>query len=180
MKIKSIKRHLQEYSIFGKRGTTINHAFASAIAPCDIWDEKVISEAIKVLKQNPENDLICVYCGEFAETWDHVFGLVKNFKFSGYGHVVGNLVPCCKQCNSQKGNKKWFDFINTKPNSSKRVKILEDYFKKYPPSTTDYSNIENICLNELNQLENIKEKIFKLMKEADIVATKIRFIIKNK
>ena len=36
MKIKSIKNHLQPYSILGKRQTTINHAFASAIASLEV------------------------------------------------------------------------------------------------------------------------------------------------
>jgi len=35
MKKESIKKHLKAYSVFGKRNSTINHAFASAIAPFD-------------------------------------------------------------------------------------------------------------------------------------------------
>jgi hypothetical protein len=47
MKKEDIKRHLNTYSIYNKRRTTINHAFASAIAPSDNYDEKKISEALE-------------------------------------------------------------------------------------------------------------------------------------
>ncbi len=63
---------------YGKRRTTINHAFASAIAPSDNYDEKNINEALEFLGQNPNEDLKCVFCNDEAETWDHLVGLVKN------------------------------------------------------------------------------------------------------
>ena len=179
MKIESIKYHLQAYSIMRKRQTTINHAFASAIAPNDNYYEKIIREAIEMLGQNPEKDLFCVYCGDLAETWDHVFGLVKNYKFSGYGHIIGNLLPCCKKCNSEKGNKNWQDFIKIKSKSNDRFKILSQYFSKYLPAIIDYDRIKNVCPDEINKLETIKDKIFQLMKEADIIATKVRQKIKK-
>ena len=179
MKIKSIKHHLQPYSIMGKRETTINHAFASAIAPNDSYDEKIIKEAVKTLEQNPDEDLLCAYCGDLAETWDHVFGLVKNSKFSGYGHTIGNLLPCCKKCNSEKGNKNWEDFIKTKTSDINRYNILLQYFKKYLPNTIDYNNIKRFCSYEINELEIIKSKIFELMKEADNIAIKVRKKVKK-
>ncbi|MBI5152973.1 MAG: hypothetical protein HZA36_00710 [Parcubacteria group bacterium] len=179
MKIESIKYHLQAYSIMRKRQPTINHAFASAIAPNDNYDQKIVKEAIKMIGQDPEKDLFCVYCGEPAETWDHVFGLVKNHQFSGYGHVIGNLLPCCKKCNSEKGNKNWQDFIKTKIISGGRLKILSQYFNKYLPSIIDYDHIKSACPNEINKLETIKDKIFQLIEEADIIAAKVRQKIKE-
>jgi|SRR3989344_8444118 len=178
MNIKSIKNQLRAYSIMGKRETTINHAFASAIAPNDIYEEKIVRKAIKILKQDP-NNLSCVYCGAPAETWDHVFGLVKNHNFSGYGHVIGNLVPCCKKCNSEKGNRNWEVFIKTKPNYVNRSKMLLKYFKKYPPVITNYNYKKNVFSREIGKLETIKRKVFKLMKEADSIAIKIRQKIKK-
>lgn len=74
MKKATLKYHLNPYSIFTKRRTTINHAFASALAPNDQYDEKVIDDALRVLGQNPDHDLTCVYCGQDAETWDHLIG----------------------------------------------------------------------------------------------------------
>jgi len=181
MNIESIKSHLQSYSIIKKRQTTINHAFASAIAPNDLYDTKVLKEAVALFGQDPEKDLFCVYCGESAETWDHVFGLVKDLKFSGYGHVIGNLLPCCKKCNSEKGNRDWEDFIKIKngDNSTAKINMLKQYFEKYLPKKVDYEEIEDVCPTEIRQLDLIKNKIMELFKEADTIAEKVREKIRN-
>lgn len=182
MKKESIKSHLNSYSIFQKRQTTINHAFASAIAPNDDYSEKIVNDAIRFLGQNPKKELLCVYCGESAETWDHVFGLVKEFKFSGYGHVIGNLLPCCKKCNSEKGNQFWADFLKKKvlDNNVKKERIekIQHYLDKYLSPKLNYENIFNLCTKEINKYESIKKHIFDLMKKADQIAISIKNKIK--
>jgi len=70
MKKESIKAHLAQYSIVRKRKTTIHHAFASAIAPVDVYDEEKLRTALGLLGQDAD-DLKCVYCGGPAHTWDH-------------------------------------------------------------------------------------------------------------
>jgi hypothetical protein len=159
-----------------KRQTTINHAFASAIAPSDSYDIKAIKDAVSLLGQDPEKDLSCVYCDKPAETWDHVFGLVKDNKFSGYGHIIGNLLPCCKKCNSEKGNRNWDDFIKIKSGNgaTSKIKMLQQYFVKYLPEKIGYGDIKNLCHNEITQFEVIKDQIFRLMENADVLAAKIR------
>src|SRR5437870_262374 len=113
MKRKSIRKYLRPYSIIGQRKTTVNHTFASAIAPTDIYDDAIVAEAIRALGQDPDDDLLCAYCDDNeADTWDHVVGLVKDQQFSGFGHTIGNLLPCCRQCNSRKGNKDWRAYLN--------------------------------------------------------------------
>ena len=181
MKIESIKAHLQPYSIMKKRQTTINHAFASAIAPHDTYDVKTLKAAMAVLGQDAEKDLLCVYCEEPAETWDHVFGLVRDLKFSGYGHVVGNLLPCCKKCNSEKGNRDWEDFLKKKMfgNSVKRIANLKRYFEKYLPKKFDYEDVTALCPDEIIQLNVIKDKVKALFKEADALAETVREKIKT-
>jgi len=181
MKIESIRSHLQPYSIMKKRQTTINHAFASAIAPSDHYEVKVIKEAVALLGQDPEKDLFCVYCNEAAETWDHVFGLVKDLKFSGYGHVIGNLLPCCKKCNSEKGNRNWEAYIIRKnvDNATVKVNMVKQYFKKYLPAKVDYEKIKSICPAEIHQLNLIRDKIMELFKEADTIAEKVRINIRS-
>src|SRR3954451_2669499 len=84
-----------------------------------------------VLGQPDLNDLRCVYCGEPAETWDHLVGLVKDSELNGYGHQVGNLVPCCRACNSLKGNKGWREFVRSAiPDPGKRAQV-ESVLGKY-------------------------------------------------
>ena len=111
MKKESVKSHLARYSISQKRRTTINHAFASAIAPVDVYDEAKLGEALRLLGQDSDGNLSCVYCGLPAETWDHLVGLVENAELRGFGHQIGNLVPCCRACNSSKGAKDWEDYL---------------------------------------------------------------------
>ena len=76
MKKKDLKKHLKNYSIYGKRSSTISHAFASALSIADEYDVDKIDKAITILGQNPDNDLRCAYCDKPAETWDHIKAVV--------------------------------------------------------------------------------------------------------
>lgn len=183
MRKQSIKSHLKEYSILSKRLTTINHAFASAIAPNDHYDEEKVDKAIKMLRQKPSGNLLCFYCDEPAETWDHIYGLVKDYKYYGYGHVVGNLLPSCKKCNSEKGNLNWEIFINKKvsnPNARKRkISILKEYLRNFLPKRYGHKEIVSICCTEMKRYEKIKQDIIEKMGKADLVARRIRNKIKK-
>jgi endonuclease I len=178
MKIAKIKTFLRPYSIYNQRSTTINHAFASAIAPVDSYNEKKFHEAMELLDQNPLN-LMCAYCEKNrAETWDHANALVKSSNFSGFGHTIGNLIPCCKECNSKKGNKDWRQYI-TKiyPDETLRnnkIEKFEKYFQTYSNPKIEYVEIIKLCPDEIKQLNDIKQQIFNLMKEADKISEKVR------
>ena len=43
MKAKSIATHLRPYVMLARRRTTINHAFAAAVAPSDTYDESRVT-----------------------------------------------------------------------------------------------------------------------------------------
>lgn len=173
MRLKDIKRHLSPYSIYGKRKTTINHAFAAAVAPCDEFEVETMKRAICLLGQDPESDLFCAYCDSRAETWDHVFATVKDSVFSGAGHRVGNLLPCCKPCNSKKGNKSWeshLDSLGEEPalraqRASRIRRFLEAHFK--PDKLPDH-------LPEYDRFLKIRDDVLELMRQADLLATEIR------
>ena len=108
MRIQDIAKFLSPYSIHQKRSTTVKHAFASAEAPADAFSfAKIVEEFNGLYGGKIEDELKCIYCDKPAETWDHLVGLVKDGRYSGYGHRIRNLVPCCKSCNSSKGNKDW-------------------------------------------------------------------------
>jgi len=177
MKKEDIKRHLQTYSVYGKRRTTINHAFASAIAPSDDYDEIKISEALKFLGQNPDEDLKCVFCNDEAETWDHLVGLVKNGELRGFGHQIGNLVPCCKKCNSKKGSKEFDKFINQYDNihinKDKLIELLSMYQTKFAKEI-DLDLLKEKTPDEYKAFLKVKQEIFDLMKKADNLANKLR------
>ena len=163
--------------MYSKRRTTINHAFASAIAPSHSYSENIISDALVFLGQDPNSELLCVFCNEKGETWDHLVGLVKNGDLRGYGHQIGNLVPCCKQCNSKKGSKEFSIFIRESDRISKNkeelIHLLTTYQKNFAVEI-DLQSLENELPNEFSEFNRIKSEIFELMKRADIVAAKLR------
>ena len=184
MRYSAIRQHLQPYSIHAKRSTTINHAFASAIAPNDEYKDATISEAILYLGQDPAADLMCAYCDDrLAETWDHVTGLVQGKRYAGHGHTLANLLPCCKQCNSRKGGKEWRAFLaDLIPDPERRaVKIahLEHYLARYGRETFDHDDISRLLPEEMRKLGAIQAQILDLMCEADSVAAAIRSGVKQ-
>ena len=176
MKKQDIKRHLQNYSIYGKRKTTIVHAFASALSVADTYDEFKIDKALRLLGQDPNEDLLCVYCGQPAETWDHIIAVVKGGKFSGYGHQVGNLIPCCKDCNSKKGNRDWKTFLIAKrPDEATTPNLINKIEAYIANNTTQFEDLLDEDINyEIEKLEQIKEQVCNLFKTCDQQAKVIR------
>ena len=173
MKKEDIKRHLQDYSIYNKRKTTINHAFASALSVADSFDENKINDALRILGQDPNGDLKCAYCDKPAETWDHIKAVVKDSEFSGHGHQISNLIPCCKNCNSKKGNMEWETFLKQKKlDTTDRIQKIKNYISQ------DLSNLIEIlnenCKDDLVEFNKIKEQVFILLKQGDEKATIIR------
>ena len=167
-----IKRHLKPYSI-ASRESTIAHAFASAIAPNDEFDDEKVREAILWLGQDPDKDLRCAYCDSDAKTWDHVAGIVKSKRFSGFGHRIGNLLPCCEHCNSSKGNLDWKMYMSKiempEKKRQKQISLIQSYLDQF----TVYDILPEGC-PEIDEMEEIKGQIIELMVKADEVASRLR------
>ncbi|NQW16148.1 MAG: hypothetical protein HQ478_01560 [Chloroflexi bacterium] len=180
MKIASIRNHLKVYNIAGRRKTTISHAFASALAPVDDYDESQVQSAVlRFLGQDPDGDLSCVYCDAEAETWDHVVGLVKNGLLRGYGHQIGNLVPCCKLCNSKKGGKTVEQHLDRLGQSSRAKSERLKRIGSYTASNANEVDLEAIKLqrpDEWKQFERLRAQIIELMEKADILAQELRSV----
>ena len=178
MKYADIKRHLSPYGMYQRRKTTVNHAFAAAIAPCDDFSAENVEAAVRLLDQNPDAELTCVYCDNLAETWDHVFATVEDSVFSGAGHRVGNLLPCCKSCNSRKGNSKWEAFVLKRegpgPVRDERIARIRRYLERL--FVRDSIPTE---LPEYRRLLDLRDQVLALMKEADGVAGVIRAKMKE-
>lgn len=163
---------MRPYSIFRKRRTTVNHAFAAAIAPCDDYDETKLRQAIRSLGQDPDQDLNCVYCGGFAQTWDHVLPTVLKSEFSGAGHRISNLVPCCKPCNSSKTNRNWESFLRTVSKDDAEFARRKDCIRSH------LSNMPNDMVpshdSKYSELRHIRDEVLCLLQKADILAQEIR------
>jgi len=147
--------------------------FAAAVAPHDVFVEHRVQKAMALLGNNPNGDLECAYCGGRAETWDHVFATVKDSKFSGYGHRLGNLLPCCKPCNSRKGNRSWQAHLAAvhldEAERSKRAAAILLYLR-----TFGHREVSDDASADHRRLDEIRRQILALMAEADEVAACIR------
>lgn len=173
MRYKDIRRFLKPYSMVASRTTTVSHAFAASIAPCDAFDDGRVRAALKVLGQDPDTDLECAYCGTRAETWDHVHATVSNKKFSGHGHRLGNLLPCCKPCNSRKGNKNWVVFLRSLPIPdairAERESRITTYLAEYGGK-----DLVPEHLPEYERLQELRSQVLQLFREADELAAVVR------
>ena len=173
MHYSSVRKYLKPYRIVSQRKTTIVNAFASAIAPNDDYDEQRVREAVAALGQDPDRDLRCAYCGALAESWDHVHATVRGAEFSGHGHRLGNLLPCCKKCNSAKGNKEWRNFLAEGKLDASAQEATANRIEEY---LARFSFQESVPENspEYQKLQRIKAKILALCAEADQLAKLIR------
>lgn len=161
MRFSSIKVHLKPYSILDRRKTTVNHAFASALAPVDKFDSDRIAEALKTLGQDPSADLHCVYCERSAETWDHLVGLVKNSELFGFGHQIGNLVPSCKECNSLKGKKDFQTFLNERITNPRKKFLVQKRLERYQAKYAQPIDVSSLSgRKRMKEYRHIRDQIF--------------------
>jgi len=125
------------------------------------------------LGQDPDAELLCSYCEKPAETWDHVFATVENSLFSGHGHRLGNLLPCCKPCNSRKGSKNWEQYLSsirlTAEELNRRTALIAAYIDLY--GVRDDLPVQS---PEYMQLQAIREEVLGLLAKADQLAANIR------
>lgn len=175
MRARSIAAHLKPYSILKKRRTTIAHAFASALAPTDVYEEDKVETVLRALGQNPAN-LHCVYCFESAQTWDHLFNLVKGGESNGYGHQIGNLVPCCRDCNSSKGGKPFETYVDglSRLSDESRGELkarLRAHSELAKVPQVRPSHNERVLLQKYREIQN---QVLRLLQEADACAERIR------
>ena len=100
------------------------------------------------LKFFPDNK--CAYCGQEATHLDHLHPMIRDNEPTGYGTDPGNLVPCCKKCNTPKSNMEWEDFMRSskcehtaKPNKTlqesidERIQNIRDFQIAIPAKHTD-------------------------------------------
>ncbi len=158
------------------RKSTFSNAFASALAPHDVFDSASIAAAMRDLDQDPDGELACVYCGKEAATWDHVFNRVVKGDFSGHGHHVRNLVPCCRTCNESKGQKPWRDYLETlnPPDKVVRVARMERFLSSADAQPMATETMRHKAGKELERFFEIRAQVFELMAEADRLAMIIR------
>ncbi len=175
MKLETIKKHLRPQKIAGRK-STFSNAFASALAPHDEYDRELVAQAITHLGQNPDEDLICVYCDGAAATWDHLFKRVERGEYSGHGHHIRNLVPSCRTCNERKGGKPWQEWIDHKKaaDADERKARIAAYIAGGAGQGMAQEEINAVAGEDMARYREIRDQIYALLVEADGVAEKIR------
>jgi HNH endonuclease len=175
VKAASIKRYLKASTIMSRKSTFTN-AFASALAPYDAYSAEAVAGAMRDLGQDPDEELVCVYCGAPAATWDHLFNRVSGGEFSGHGHRIRNLVPCCRTCNERKGQKPWLEWLNALDPQDKelRVQRIENFLARARKELLVPSETRHHAERELKRFLEIRSQVFESMKEADALAAVIR------
>ncbi|WP_331302957.1 HNH endonuclease [Methylobacterium oryzae] len=175
MRIESIKSHLKGQTIMSRK-STFSAAFASALAPFDAYSREAVAQGIRDLGQDPEGDLSCVYCGTEAATWDHVFSRVVNGEFSGHGHRVRNLVPCCRSCNERKGKRQWRSWLDivAPGDAVERASKIEHFLSHAAASPMTAEAMDAAAPAEYERYREIRSQVFALMAEADALAVTIR------
>jgi len=180
VKASSIKKYLRPSTVMGRKSTFAN-AFASALAPHDIYVPAEVADAMRDLGQDPDAELQCVYCGAEAATWDHVFNRVIKGDFSGHGHRVRNLVPCCRTCNESKGQKPWREFFETRNpiDKEERIRRMEQFLDSTAAQPMGTEAMRHKAGEELVRFLEIRSQVFDLMAEADRLAAIIRQKVAN-
>lgn len=175
MKASTIKKYLKPSAVIGRK-STFSNAFASALAPHDVYNEALVAEAMADLGQDIERDLVCVYCGKEAATWDHVFNRVIKGDFSGHGHRVRNLVPCCRTCNESKGKKSWRQYLEVldPPDKDARMASMEKFLSTADALPLGTEAMRHKAGAELERFLEIRAQVFELIVEADRLAVIIR------
>jgi len=166
------KSKMRTYKASG-RGSTINHAFASALATADMYDKDRLVEALAKLGQSVDDPLRCVYCAAEGTSIDHLHALVENSSYTGHGHVIGNLVPCCSRCNQRKGKAPWRDWANAAGTPLDQIQRIADYESLAPP-TVSQEDLLLLYPDLMAAYERLRVLTRDMLKTADHLAREIQ------
>lgn len=160
------------------RSSTVTHEYAKVLAPADEYDQDQLESAFRAIGLIVDEVLICAYCSRAAATVDHLNPLVIDKKFSGWGHVFGNLVPACKNCNESKGGKPWREFAESRGVPKSRIQNIATYesqapvpvsqdelAKLYPDLIAAYEHMRKINLDALVTAQHLANELHRLEKQ---------------
>lgn len=108
-----------------ERISTITNSFYASILPFNSFTDKDVNNRLESLGYSDLEiesvNICCIYCGAEANTWDHLYPLIKNKEATGYYHDISNMVPSCNTCNSSKGSKDYKEWLSSNARTNKRI-----------------------------------------------------------
>ncbi len=169
-----------------KRDSTLRHQYIKGMLGKNTMNKKQQKEHYEQYNIDINK---CAYCGENANTLDHIFGLVNDKVFSGYTNDISNLIPSCSSCNSSKGNKDWDRWIESttiprtiyvrnnsgfeerilkikkyiQKNKTKDKKISYDLLEKINKNALYFDKQMTIKLEELDEIFTKHQNFYKKM-----------------
>ena len=96
------------------------------------------------------------------------------------GHTLGNLVPCCKDCNSKKGNRDWKAWAVSQGMRRREVMGIERYSREFLRLKWTHQELMDICPALITDYDRRRVAIIQALSDADIVATKILLAARRK
>lgn len=119
-------------------------------------DAKIRQRRLRFRKVGLEyvGDEICAYCGADAVTVDHIIP-----KSKGGLDISSNAVPCCKSCNSAKGNKDLVDFLNTQLEYKAHVDIDAILANEKLNTLVAFDSVNNVFINVSNDCNNVTNHV---------------------
>lgn len=119
-------------------------------------DAKIRQRRLRFRKVGLEyvGDEICAYCGADAVTVDHIIP-----KSKGGLDISSNAVPCCKSCNSAKGNKTLVDFLNTQLEYKAHVDIDAILANEKLNTLVAFDSVNNVFVNVSNDCNNVTSHV---------------------
>ncbi len=107
------------------RVSSITNGFVQAILPDGAPDAAEHEKFLAFLQIDPKH-LICAYCGDPANHWDHLNPFVRAKRPSGYFNEARNLVPACGPCNTSKSGSQWREWMFGRAKNSPRSRGVID------------------------------------------------------
>ena len=175
MKADTVRKYLKPFRI-QSRWTTFNGSFQAALAVPEEYDRARHAEALRLLAQEPDVELECVYCGAPAATWDHLENNVKGGRFSGFGHRIFNLVPACRTCNEKKGGTNWRTFLSKRApaDQERRETVLAAFAARNAAESFGWEQIRGEFPELATEFDSLLSEVRERLVAADAVALKIR------
>jgi len=101
--------------------------------------------------------------------------MVEKSELRGYGHQLGNLMPCCRTCNSRKGATQWEAYLKRIDESNyERKRALIAQYLAQNAVEFDLKRAEQEHPEDWKRYIEIREQILKLMDDADRIADRLR------